>query len=173
MDLKAVRYQSLDDALEALGQVATSSEVPDPLRDGREEPQGLLAVIPADRLPEDEFYRLLDLKKGVLVDVEKIVYSGYGPPAQEDDYMGFVGVKLAYVLKGCRLAIEIHDCPQGAADIHHLEALVLEGRHSLDRLHLGRALSLPEEWDFEDLFSLIVQGQCSGDEIDRIIHRGI
>ncbi len=172
-DLKAIRYKSLDEALEVAGQVASRPELLEPVSDGRGEPQGLLAVIPEDRLPEEEFYQLLGLRRGVLVEVEKIRYSGYGPPAREDEYMGFVSAKVAYVLKGCRFPIEINHCPQGATDIHHLEVLVLEGKHPLDRLRLGRALSLPEEWDFDDLFSLIAQGQCSGDDIDRLMHRGI
>lgn len=171
--MKAILYQSLDEAIEILQQVTRSSKLPQLLSDGGKEPQGLLAVIPEDRLGEEAFYRLFDLRKGILVEVGKIPYSGYGPPAREDDYMGFVTTNVAYVLKGCHLPIEIHDCPQGAIDIHHLEALVLDGQHSLDRLHLSRALSLPEEWNFNDLFSLILQGQCNGDEIDRLVHRGI
>jgi len=54
---------------------------------------------------------LFDQKSGTSVKVERIPYSGYGPPAEEPDYMGFISEKIAYVTQGCRLPIEIKDCP--------------------------------------------------------------
>jgi len=79
--LKAIQYKNLDEAQRIL---AESIDGATPIfDDAGEEPQGLLSIIPQDRLPENEFIRLLDANKGVLVEVEKISYSGYGPPAEE------------------------------------------------------------------------------------------
>ncbi len=168
--LKAIQYKNLDEAQRIL---AESIDGATPIfDDAGEEPQGLLSVIPQDRLPENEFLRLLDAKTGVLVEVEKISYSGYGPPAEEHDYMGFVSEKVAYVLKGFCLPVEIENCPQGAIDIHHLEAMVMDRAHPLNRAHLAKDLQLPSEWDFDSLFGLIAQGQCTAEEIDRLIHEG-
>lgn len=116
---------------------------------------------------------MFDLKTGTLVEVERIPYSGFGPPAEESTYMGFVHEEVAYVLKGCRIPIEIEHCPQGARDIHHLEALVLDRAHPLNREDLSRRLQLPRDWDFEDLFELIAEGRYTGEQIDRLIHQGI
>ena len=168
--LKAIQYKNLDEAQKILDKsMDKAAQIFD---DAGEEPQGLLSVIPQDRLPENEFYRLLDTHIGTLVEVEKVSYSGYGPPAEEQDYMGFVREKVAYVLKGCRLPIEIESCPQGARDIHHLEALIMDGEHPLNRAHLAKSLQLPSEWDFDTLFDLLTQGQCTAEEIDRLIHEG-
>lgn len=169
--LKAIKYRNLDQALEALAHCIDS---PPPIfDDGGQEPQGLLAVTPEDRLPEEVFYQLFGLKEGVLVEVERIFYSGYGPPAEETDYMGFIADNLAYVLVGCRYAIEIDNCPAGASDIHHLEALVMDHEHPINRDHVAEKLRLPMSWDFDDLFDLVIQGQYTGEEIDRVIHQGI
>ncbi len=166
--LKAIQYKNLDEAQEILAESMDGTiQIFD---DAGEEPQGLLSVIPQDRLPESEFYRLLDTKKGVLVEVEKISYSGYGPPAEEHDYMGFVSENVAYVLKGFCLPVEIENCPLGARDIHHLEAMVMDREHPLDRAQLAQRFELSSEWDFDSLFDLIAQGQCTAEEIDRLIH---
>ncbi len=168
--LQAIQYKNLDEAQRVLAECIDGTiRIFD---DAGEEPQGLLTVIPKDRLPEKEFYRLLDTKTGVLVEVEKISYSGYGPPAEEHDYMGFVSEKVAYVLKGFHLPVEIRNCPKGALDIHHLEAMIMDREHPLNRAHLAQALQLPSEWDFDSLFGLIEQGQCTAEEIDRLIHEG-
>jgi hypothetical protein len=169
--LKAIKYQTLDHALRALSEIMNSPSAF--FDDAGEEPQGLLAVVPADRLPEEMFYRLFDVKNGILVEVEKIHYSGYGPPAEEEDYMGYASEKVAYVLIGCRFPIEIANCPQGATDIHHLETMVMDHHHPINREYLTDKLGLPPNWDFENLFDLIVQGQYTAEEIDRLIHRGI
>ncbi len=171
--LKAIRYKNLDEAQRVLSDYASAGQIRQALDDGGEEPQGLLSVISEDMLPEEIFYRLLDAKKGLLVEVEKIDYTGYGPPADEQDYMGFVQRLTAYVLVGCRLEIEIRHCPQGARDIHHLEALVLDRQHPLNRPDLAQRLNLSEQWDFDDLFDLIAARQYSAEELDRLIHRGI
>lgn len=166
--LKAIQYKNINQALSVLEDLL--DQPPDLFDDQGSEPQGLLTVIPEDRLPEESFYRLLDQKKGTLVNVEKIPYSGYGPPAQEDDFMGFVGEKLAYILVGCRLPIEIENCPDGARDIHHLEAMVMDGQHSFDTDHLSRELGLSGNWDFDQLFQLIVAGTCTAELIDQLLH---
>ena len=171
--LKAIRYKSLDEATGVLSEIAPALTVRRVTDDGGSEPQGLLAVIAEDRLPEEVFYRLFDARKGVLVEVERVPFSGFGPPAREDDYMGYPNEGVAYILKGCRLAIEINDCPQNARDFHQLEALVEEGRHPLNRPHLASQLGFPEDWEFEDLFDLVMAGQYSADELDRLIHLGI
>jgi len=168
--LKAIQYKNLDEAQRILAESTDgATQIFD---DAGEEPQGLLSVIPQDRLPENEFLRLLDAKKGTLVEVEKVSYSGFGPPAEEQNYMGFVSETVAYVLKGCCLPVEIENCPQGARDIHHLEAMVMDRDHPLDRAHLAKHLQLPSAWDFNSLFALIAEGQCTAEEIDRLIHEG-
>ncbi len=86
--------------------------------------------------------------------------------------MGFVNENVAYVLKGCHLPIEIENCPQGARDIHHLEAMIMDRQHPLQRAHLAKKLELPSGWDFDFLFEQIAQGRCTGEEIDQIIHEG-
>ncbi len=168
--LKAIQYKNLDEAQKILDKsMDKAAQIFD---DAGEEPQGLLSIIPQDRLSEDEFQHLLDAKKGTLVEVEKISYSGYGPPAEEHDYMGFVSENVAYVLKGFCLPVAIESCPQGARDIHHLEAMILDREHPLNRAHLAKSLQLPSEWDFDTLFDLLTQGQCTAEEIDRLIHEG-
>jgi len=170
--ITAIKFRNLDEARSALKEIG--HDQPDDLfSDDGAEPQGLLAVIPEDRIGEELFYKLFDQKRGTAVRVEKISYSGYGPPAEEHDYMGFVSEQVAYVLEGCRLPIEISDCPQGAVDIHHLEALVLDQVHGLNREDLQKRLDLPEDWDFEDLFELICDRELTAQEIDRLIHQGI
>lgn len=170
--LKAIRYRNLEEGRRVLRQ-ALPDFSGDIFDDGGAEPQGLLAVIPQDRLPEELFYRLFDIRKGTFVEVEKIPYAGYGPPAHEDDYMGFIAENRAYVLKGCRYAIEIENCPYGARDIHHLEALVHDNLHPINPEHLARKLDLPADWDFCDLLLLIAEGRYTGDEIDRLTHQSI
>ena len=168
--LKAIQYKTLDEAQRVLEEILDDpSHVFD---DAGEEPQGLLSIVPLDRVLEKQFYRLLERKKGILIEVDKIPYSGYGPPAEEQDYMGFVNENVAYVLKGCHLPIEIENCPQGARDIHHLEAMIMDRQHPLQRAHLAKKLELPSGWDFDFLFEQIAQGRCTGEEIDRIIHEG-
>lgn len=169
--LKAVRYRNIDEAKSVL--LELFGDVPPLFDDAGDEPQGLLTVIPEDRLPEEDFLRLFDVKKGVLVEVEKIPYHGLGPPAEEDDYMGFISEQVAYVLKGCRLPIEISSCSFGARDFHELDLLVLEGRHPVNSEDLARRLELPSDWDFDDLFQLIVEGKYTADEIDAAIHEGL
>ena len=105
--------------------------------------------------------------------LERIEYAGFGPPADEENYMGFVSRECAYVVKGCHYPIEIADCPHKARDIHHLEALVLDAVHPLNTADLARRLELPGTWDFDDLFDLIADGQITAEEIDRLIHLGI
>ncbi len=166
--LKAIQYKNLDEARRILKEILDdASQV---LDDAGDEPQGLLSVVPLDRLLEEQFHRLLERKKGVLVEVEKITYTGYGPPAEEQDYMGFVNENVAYVLKGCHLPVEIENCPQGAKDIHHLEAMVMDRQHPINRAHMAKKLELPSGWDFDVLFEWIAQGRCTAEEIDRIIH---
>lgn len=171
--IKAIRYHNLDVARRILREVGRDQSDAHILDDGGTEPQGLLAVVPEDRLPEEVFSRLFNAKKGILVEVEKIFYSGYGPPSEEDDYMGFATENVAYVLKGCRFAVEIETCPQGARDIHHLEALVMDHQHPLNHQDLGNKLRLGSNWDFEELFRLIARGKYTAQEIDQLIHQGI
>jgi hypothetical protein len=52
--LKAIKYENLDHALRALSEVMESP--PAIFDDAGEEPQGLLTVVPGDRLPEETFY---------------------------------------------------------------------------------------------------------------------
>ena len=95
--IKAIRYKNIDEAEEALSTVMEGAfRLFD---DDGEDPQGLLTVVPDDEIEEKLFYRLVDARNGILLEVEKITYSGYGPPAEEDDYMGFISRKIAYVLK--------------------------------------------------------------------------
>ena len=171
--LKAVQYKNLDEAQAVLREYLPELSDGKTLDDGGSEPQGLLSVVPEDRLPEEAFYKLFGLKKGTLIEVERIGYSGFGPPADEAHYMGFVTEEIAYVVKGCRYPIEIEDCPQKARDIHHLEALVMDSLHPLDAADLARRLGLSAEWDFDDLFDLISEGEITANEIDRLIHQGI
>jgi len=170
--ISAVKFKNLDEARRILKEVSRDSSL-EIFHDGGEEPQGLLAVIPEDRVDEETFHRLFDQKSGTSVKVERIAYSGYGPPAEEPDYMGFVSENVAYVMEGRRLPVEIEKCPAGATDIHHLEALVLDQAHPLNREDLAKRLNLPEGWEFEDLFELIVQRQITAQEIDKAIHQGI
>ncbi|MEE2839777.1 MAG: hypothetical protein VYC91_04530 [Acidobacteriota bacterium] len=169
--IKAIRYKNIDEAEEALSTVMEGAfRLFD---DDGEDPQGLLTVVPDDEIEEKLFYRLVDARNGILLEVEKIAYSGYGPPAEEEDYMGFISRKIAYVLKGCCLPIEIKKCPQGAQDIHHLEAMVLDREHPIDPEQLAKRLELPSNWDFDHLFELILQGNSTAEEIDQLIHRDI
>ena len=170
---QAVQYRNIKEAREALADASEDREIKDILCDGEDDPQGLLTVIPEDRIPEEVFYRLFGIAKGSMVTVEKIPYSGFGPPAEEEDYMGFISEESAYVLEGEHYPIEISNCPLGARDIHHLEAMVSEHEHPIDRRHLEKKLDLPEDWDFEELFELIADGRCTGALIDRLIHEGI
>ncbi len=169
--LKAVKFRNLDEARQVLAQVI--SPAPEIFDDEGEEPGGLLSIIPADRIGEEEFLKLFDVGKGVLVEVEKIPYSGLGPPADERDYMGFVHERLAYVLKGRRLPIEIESCSFGAVDFHHLDLLVLDGAHPIDREKVGVHFGLAPDWTFDDLFELIQDRAATAQEIDNVIHRGI
>lgn len=169
--LRALKYRNLDTAIQVLKEAGI--ELAGVFDDGGAEPGGLLSVIPEDRLNEEDFYRLFGAGKGTLVQVEKIPYLGYGPPALEENYMGFTAEGVCYVLEGHRLAVEIENCPQGARDIHHLEALVLDELHPLDRAYLARKLDLAPDWDFEDLFDLIVEGKTSAQEIDRFLHMAV
>ena len=171
--LQAVKYRNIKEAREVLSSVMDDPSARDIFDDNGEEPQGLLSVIPEDRLPEEVFYRLFGVKKGSMVNVEKISYCGFGPPAEEEDYMGFISEECAYVLEGEHLPIEITSCPLGAKDIHHLEAMIRENEHPIDRDHLTKKLDLPSDWEFEDLFELITEGKYTGEELDTIIHSGI
>lgn len=170
--IPAIKYRNLDEARAVVREVSGNKEL-DPFDDAGSEPEGLLAVIPEDRVDEELFYRLYDQKKGIAVKVEKIAYSGYGPPAEEASYMGFVSENAAYVLEGARLPIEIFNCPNGAKDIHHLEALVMDHGHPLNREDLAQKLGLAKDWDFEDLFDLISARELTAQEVDRLIHQGI
>ncbi len=171
--LQAIKYRNLKEAREALTEAMDNPALRDIFDDGGEDPQGLLTVIPEDRLPEEIFYRLFGTKKGIMVNVELIPYSGFGPPAEEEDYMGFISEECAYVLEGGHYPIEIVSCPLGARDIHHLEAMVRDNEHPLNREYVEKKLKLPPDWDFDDLFELIVEGNYSGEELDRLIHQGI
>ena len=169
--IKAIRYKNIDEAEEALSTVMEGAfRLFD---DDGEDPQGLLTVVPDDEIEEKLFYRLVEARNGILLEVEKIAYSGYGPPAEEEDYMGFISRKIAYVLKGCCLPIEIKKCPKGAQDIHHLEAMILDREHPIDPEQLAKRLELPSNWDFDHLFELILQGNSTAEEIDQLIHRDI
>ncbi len=170
--INAVKYRNLDEARAVLARVA-GPEATGIFDDNGEEPQGLLAVIPEDRVPDEIFVKLFNEKTGASVRVERIEYSGYGPPADETDYMGFATQRTAYVLEGCRLPIEITSCPLGAVDIHHLEAMVLDGMHPLERDILAKKLALPPDWDFEVLFDMLARGAATADEIDQLIHKSV
>lgn len=170
--LKAVKFKNLDEALDVL----RKSGLKEPgslFDDGGEEPQGLLSIVSEDQVPEDVFLHLFDQGKGTLVEVEKRHYEGYGPPAEEQDYIGYVTKKTAYVVKGCGADTDITGCPDGAKDIHHLEAMILAGQHPVDRDQVARALGLQEDWDFDDLIDLVFAREFSAEEIDRLIHKGI
>jgi len=172
--LRAIRFRNLDEAREVLHSIGAADRAANVLDDDGEEPEGLLSVICEDQLPEESFYKLFGLKKGVLVEVERIPYQGYGPPtAAEEEYAGFVARKMAYVLAGCRLPVEITDCPLGALDIHHLEAQVLDQEHPIDRDDVAYRLKLQPNWDFDDLFDLLTQEITTANEIDRLIHEGV
>jgi len=171
--LKAIIYKNLDEAREAVAQAVGQSVLMALFDDDGEEPQGLLSAVPEDRLPEEDFFKLFGIKKGTLVEVEKITYSGYGPPADENDYMGFVADKCAYVMRGRVLPIAIETCPLGATDIHHLDAMVLDETHPLNRSGLAAELDLPDDWDFDLLFDLISEGRQTAEDIDQLIHKGL
>ncbi len=171
--IKAIRYRNLDEARKVLRDATGGEPAPDPFDDDGSEPDGLLSVLPEDLVEEELFYRLFGAGKGTVVDVVRKRYSGFGPPAEADDYMGFPSRQVCYVLAGAELDVEIEGCPQGAEDIHHLEALVLDRKHPLNREDLARRLELPENWSFDHLFELILQGRISGTEIDRLMHRGV
>lgn len=55
MLLKAIQYRNLDEARKVLSRVADQEVVRRVFDDQGEEPQGLLSVIPEDRLPEEMF----------------------------------------------------------------------------------------------------------------------
>jgi len=171
--IKAIQYRNLDEARLVLKDVHNHSLEHEIFDDDGEEPQGLLSVIPEDLLSEEGFLKLFESGKGTLVEVERIEYAGFGPPADEENYMGFGSRECAYVVKGCHYPIEIADCPHKARDIHHLEALVLDAVHPLNTADLARRLELPGTWDFDVLFDLIADGQITAEEIDRLIHLGI
>jgi hypothetical protein len=170
---KGIRYRSLDEARKVMADGLDSPPEQDIFDDDGEEPQGLLSIIPEDLLPEEDFLRLFGTKKGTLIEVEKIEYSGFGPPADEEYYMGFVSKECAYVVKGCHYPIEISDCPYQARDIHHLEAMVMDALHPLNSEDLAERLQLSLDWDFDQLFDLIAAGEITADEIDKLIHLGI
>ena len=171
--LKAIRYSNLDEARSVLENTQDPPPEKDIFDDDGEEPQGMLSVVPEDLLSEEGFHGLFESSKGTLIEVERIEYSGFGPPSDEENYMGFVSRGCAYVLSGCHYSIEISDCPHKARDIHHLEALVLDSIHPLNATDLAERLELPGTWDFDDLFDLIADGQITAEEIDRLIHLGI
>jgi hypothetical protein len=171
--LKAIQYRNLDEARAVLEATLSLPPEDDIFDDGGDEPQGLLSVIPEDLLSEDDFYKLFEVKMGTLIEIERIEYSGFGPPADEENYMGFVTKERAYVVKGCHYPIEIENCPYNARDIHHLEALVMDAVHPVDSENLAERLELPRDWDFDQLFDLIAAGQITAEEIDRLIHMGI
>jgi hypothetical protein len=171
--LKSIQYRNLDEARKVIRETLSISPENDIFDDGGEEPQGLLSVVPEDLLSEGDFYRLFGTKKGTLIQVEKIPYSGFGPPAEDENYMGFVTKEVAYVVTGSRYPIEIESCPHNARDFHHLEALVMDAIHPINADDLAERLELPIGWDFDHLFDLIVEGQITGEEIDRLIHLGI
>lgn len=173
MILKAIRYKNLDEAREMVSRVLGRAAAEAVFEDAGGEPQGLLSVVPEDRMSEEAFHQLFGFEKGTLVEVERIAYSGYGPPAQEMDYMGFVAEQCAYVMKGRILPIAIEGCPLGATDIHHLDAMVLDGTHPINRAHLSSELGLAEDWDFDLLFEMISEGHFTAVEIDRVIHKGL
>jgi hypothetical protein len=171
--LKAIQYKNLDEARAVIRAKIGVLPEGDLFADSGDEPQGLLSIIAEDMLSDEDFHRLLDEKRGTLIEVERIEYSGFGPPADDEHYMGFVSREHAYVVKGCRHPIEIFDCPCNARDIHHLEAMVLDAEHPLNEEDLALRLELPNDWDFDRLFELIVEGQITAEEIDKLIHMGI
>jgi len=171
--LKAIQYRNLDEARDVIASNLSPPPEEDIFDDGGDEPQGLLSIIPEDLLSDENFHSLLDGQKGTLIEVERIEFSGFGPPADEENYMGFISKGRAYVIAGCRYPIEILNCPLGARDIHHLEAMVLDATHPLNSEDLAGRLELPSDWDFDHLFDLIVDGQLTAEEIDRLIHMGI
>ena len=171
--IKAIQYRNLDEARSVFEDSHESPLEKDMFDDDGEEPQGLLSIIPEDLLSEEGFHKLFDSGRGTLIEVERIEYSGFGAPADEVNYMGFVSRECAYVVKGCHYPIEIADCPHKARDIHHLEALVLDAVHPLNAADLAKRLEIPENWDFDHLFDLIADGQITAEEIDSLIHLGI
>lgn len=171
--LKAIIYKNLDEARQVVAQFVGESVALAIFDDDGEEPQGLLSAVPEDRISEEAFYKLFGTGKGTLVEVERVSYSGYGPPADEKDFMGFVADRCAYVMKGQLIPIAISHCPLGATDIHHLDAMVLDGSHPLNREHLAAELGLDEDWDFDHLFELICEGNQTAEDIDQLIHKGL
>jgi hypothetical protein len=171
--MKAIQYRNLDEARSVLRATVDTLVATDIFDDDGVEPQGLLSIIPEDLLSEEEFNKLFDTRKGTLIKVERIEYSGFGPPSQEENYMGFVSKESAYVVKGCHYPIEIESCPYQARDIHHLEALVMDSIHPLNSENLAKRLKLGRDWDFDQLFELIAAGEITAEEIDRLIHLGI
>jgi hypothetical protein len=171
--LKAVKYRNLDEARSMLMESLGRPPEVDIFDDDGDEPQGLLSVVPEDRLKDEDFYTLFESKKGTLIEVEKISYKGFGPPADEQDYMGFISEQVAYVTRGCRFPIEISDCCYGARDFHHLDAMVLDGSHPLNADDLAERLELSQGWTFDTLFDRISDGSLTADEIDDLIHKGI
>ena len=164
-----MRFASLDEARQVLTNHC-GYKGPDIFDDSGEEPHGLLAVVSADRVPEQIFFRLFDAGTGSVVNTEIIAYSGHGPPAEEQDYMGYVSEEKAYVLEGRHHSIETPGCPLGGRDIYHLEAMFLDGEHAMDRELLEKQLKLSPDWDFEDLFDLIARGQLTGGRVDELLH---
>lgn len=171
--LKAIQFRNLDEALKMVEELLGTAVARQVLDDDGEEPQGLLTVVPEDRLSEEDFHKFFGQKSGVLVEVEKIAYSGYGPPAEENDYMGFVSEQAAYILKGRRLPVQITNCPHGATDIHHLDAMILDGEHPINWEDLSKRLSLSAEATFDDIFERLCDGALTADEVDEAIHRGL
>ncbi len=171
--VNAIRYRNLDEARDALRTVRGGPPPRDPFDDDGAEPEGLLSVITEDLVGGEIFYKLLDAQRGTLLEVVRKPYSGFGPPAEEENYMGFPAREVCYVMLGTELAIEIEECPNGARDIHHLEALVMDGLHPLDRQDLAGRLELPVDWSFEDLFDQIASGSTTADQIDTLIHRAV
>ncbi len=167
--VQGIRYRNLDQAREVLRTTGVILEM-NPFDDAGKEPEGLLSVITEDLIGEEAFYRLFDAGEGTVVRLVRKPYSGFGPPAQEPDYMGFVSRGVCYVLEGSELAIEVEDCPLGAQDLHHLESMVMEGAHPLDRDHLAVQLGLSPQWTFDDLFDWIAAGEITATQIDQLIH---
>ena len=166
--LKAIRYSSLDEAKAVL---ADAGGDPAALDDGSQEPEGLLSVIAESMVAEEVFIHLFAARRGTLVEVEEVAFSGFGPPAEETDYAGYVSRQVAYVLLGCGFEIHIAECPAGATDLYHLEAMIQDGQHPLNREDLAARLQLPEDWEFEDLSERVVQGILTASQIDAAIHK--
>ena len=151
--LQAIRYRNLDEASVVLEQ-QLGKQTNNILTDEDEEPNGLLSVVVEDQLSPELFYRLFDSDKGVLVQVERRKYSGFGPPAEAEHYMGYTSRQVCYVLEGYAWSIEIENCPLRAIDLHsrqwswagYIPSIERPSRATLDLLKTGTSRNCWNWW---------------------------